>query len=459
MMATSALRVRGSIAAALIAAVVVAAACAPAPAPSAATTEPTLSSLAPSPAASSPVESAAPTAATTPAPVGRLASAGTVALLARDGSTISLVDAAGDTVLVSEAGIGGYGFPAWSPDGKHLATTRVDDTGRAIVIIDPTSQAAQPAADVVIFESTTAQPFYLSWRPDSEMVSFLAQETNGLSLRIAPVDASAPLDGSGPDAIIRTGNPFYFDWIGSDRLLAHIGLGPEAFLGEFGLDGEGPGGELGAPGDFRSPVISRDGELVGVVRAGAAGAGGAIGPASIVLANRDGDDAASMPVIGPAAMAFDPSGSRLAAIGAVEPFEGARAIPIGPLRALEAGAKAPRTLLDGSVVGFWWSPDGATLAALRVANVDGAPEIRLVFVDAASGDIRAEPPVRPSSVFIEQVLAYFDQYALSHRLWAPDSSSFLLPVLDADGTSRVLAVTPDGEVLARLDGAMAFWSP
>ena len=102
---------------------------------------------------------------------------------------------AGDTVLVSEAGIGGYGFPAWSPDGKHLATTRVDDTGRAIVIIDSTPQAAQPAANVVIFESTTAQPFYLSWRPDSEMVSFLAQETDGLSLRIAPVDASAPLDG------------------------------------------------------------------------------------------------------------------------------------------------------------------------------------------------------------------------------------------------------------------------
>ena len=49
MMATSALRVRGSIAAALVAVVVVAAACAPAPAPSAATTEPTLSSLAPLP--------------------------------------------------------------------------------------------------------------------------------------------------------------------------------------------------------------------------------------------------------------------------------------------------------------------------------------------------------------------------------------------------------------------------
>ena len=82
---------------------------------------------------------------------------------------------------------------------------------------------------------------------------------------------------------------------------------------------------------------------------------------------------------------------------------------------MEVGVRTPRTLLDGSVVGFWWSPDGATIAALRVATVDGAPEVRLVFVDVASGDIRAEPLVRPSLVFIEQVLPYFDQYALSHR--------------------------------------------
>ena len=436
-----------------------AAACAPAPAPSPSPAEPTVAALLPSPSATAQVESDAPTAAIPSGPIGPLASAGTVALLSNDGSTISLIDAAGDTAIVSEAGIGTYGFPAWSPDGKHVATTRVGDTGLEVVIIGTTPQAASPVANRAIFQSTTSQPFYLSWRPDSQMVSFLASETDGLALRIAPLDASAPLDGSGPHAIIRTGNPFYFDWIGSKRLLAHIGTGPEAFLGEIGLDGEGKDGALGAPGEFRSPVISRDGAYVGIVRAGPGGGDGSSGPASIVLAKRDGDDAASMPVIGPAAMAFDPSGSRLAAIGAIEAFEGERTIPIGPVRVLEAGAKAPRTLLDGSVVGFWWSPDGATLAAIRIATVDGEAEASLVFVDVASGDIRAESPVRPSTVFIGQVLSYFDQYALSHRLWAPDSSSFLLPVLDADGASRVLAVTPDGKVLAHLDGVMAFWSP
>jgi TolB protein len=83
----------------------------------------------------------------------------------------------------------------------------------------------------------------------------------------------------------------------------------------------------------------------------------------------------------------------------------------------------------------------------------------LVFIDVAKGEIRSQPLVRPSQVFINQLLTYFDQYALSHRLWAPDSSSFLLPIAEDGGATRVLAVTPDGTVLARLDGTIGFWSP
>ena len=440
-------------------AVLGAAGCAPAPAPAPSEAGRTIGPLLPSPSGAPSAATAAPTQRATPAPLGRLASTGAVALLNRASSSVSVIDASGEIVSVAEAGIAAYGLPVWSPDGKHVATTRADDAGPAVVVIDPALPAEAAAAQVVIFQSTTSQPFYLSWRPDSAVVSFLASEAAGLALRVAPVDGSAPLDGSAPDAIVRAGNPFYFDWIGADLLLAHIGIGPDAFLGEVGLDGEGPGGALGTPGDFRSPVISQDGKYVGVVRAGALGADQSVGPASIVLAQRDGTDSASMSVFGPAAMAFDPTGSRLAAIGATEAVEGAPAIPIGPIRVLEPGADTPRSVLGGSVVGFWWSPDGATLAAIRLGTVDGAPEVRLVFVDAASGDIRGEAPVRPSRLFIDQVLAYFDQYALSHRLWAPDSSSFMLPVTDTDGVDRVLAVTPDGDVLARLDGVMAFWSP
>ena len=67
--------------------------------------------------------------------------------------------------------------------------------------------------------------------------------------------------------------------------------------------------------------------------------------------------------------------------------------------------------------------------------------------------------VVPGATFIDNVLAYFDQYALSHRLWAPDSSSFLLPAVDQAGTTHVDVFYPDGGDPVQLDGDAGFWSP
>ena len=85
--------------------------------------------------------------------------------------------------------------------------------------------------------------------------------------------------------------------------------------------------------------------------------------------------------------------------------------------------------------------------------------MHLVFVDVASGDIRSDPVIQPGQRFISQVLAYFDQYALSHRVWAPDSSSILLPEILPDGITRLTVRTPDGGPPVALAGEIGFWSP
>ena len=426
-------------------------------------------SIRPSPGATAPLP------ASTTVPGGPFATAGSIAVVGNDGS-LSVVDAAGRSVGLAGASDAALGFPAWSPDGSRIAAIRLGIDNSVLVFDARAAAAGHAAKPVEIFRSSVDGPFYLSWTPDGRKVSFLTDSPDGLSLRLAPADGSAPLDGSGPGAKVRSGNPLYYDWIDADRLFAHIGTGPFAFLGEIELEGaSAPSAppDLTAPGDFRAVVVSHDRAYVSYVRAGSDGS------ADVVVAKRDGSSERTMPVFGVAAVAFDPIGDTVASIGPTKALRTPYAIPLGPLRLIDAASGKVRTLLDGSVVSFWWSPDGKTIAALRVQPVGGTTassspgassspaaspseqptEVRLLFVDVASGEITSQRVVQPASQFIGQFLSYFDQYALSHRLWAPDSSSILMPVNDRDGTPRIAVLFRNGDQPRSIEGAIGFWSP
>ena len=184
-------------------------------------------------------------------------------------------------------------------------------------------------------------------------------------------------------------------------------------------------------------------------------------------------------MFGAAAIDFSPTTPDLAFI-APDVLARQVTLPVGPLRLMAADSGDVRTILAGSNVAFFWAPDGRTIAALQIGPPGGnnvadsgssavlaaavAPPpglaLRLVFVDAGSGAIRGQRAVRVTDTFAGQLLPYFDQYALSHRVWSSDSASIVLPVVADDGTSRILVVPADGsdarEVAA---GVMAFWSP
>ena len=78
----------------------------------------------------------------------------------------------------------------------------------------------------------------------------------------------------------------------------------------------------------------------------------------------------------------------------------------------------------------------------------------------ATGAVRSDRVVPLTSHFINQFLPYFDQYALSHRVWAPDGSSILLPLVDSSGRDQLVIVPPDGSAgPPPIDGESGFWSP
>ena len=140
--------------------------------------------------------------------------------------------------------------------------------------------------------------------------------------------------------------------------------------------------------------MSHDGKYVGYVRAGTNGKD------AVVVAQRDAFHAHSMPVFDIAAVGFGPTADVLAAIGSIAPVETPVGFPNGPLRLLDVRSGKVRTLLDGQVVGFSWSPDGKTIAALRLVEVFdggalGSPHRRARARPPAHRPRRRRAPSRP----------------------------------------------------------------
>lgn len=390
--------------------------------------------------------------------------AGTLSSMAADGGSIVRYPAPGVT----------FQFPAWSPDGTRIAAIGTNDGGAGIYVFAAPADGSNASGPTIVFLSPDHPAFYLYWAPDGNALAFLTTEPDGIALRRAPADAGAP------DTIVRRGSPMYWQWVDSTRLLVHSGgNAPDAFVGEVGLDGALAEPNAIEAGLFRAPGLSGSGAYLAHATPGQGGS------AAVVVESRDGTTRHEVPVFGGAAFEFDPVGDTLAFV-APEAAGAAAELPVGPLRAVDPASGAVRTLLGGSVVAFFWAPDGRTIAALRlngpadnnVASRAGAVGslaragtppaaqtaagslLRVAFVDVASGSLRSERVGRLSDLFVSQVLPFFDQYALSHRFWSPDGTSIVLPLDDDQGVSQLTIAPADGSAAHQLTaGALGSWSP
>jgi TolB protein len=390
-------------------------------------------------------------------------------------SRLAIVDAAGGLSITDGSGgsVVGYGdagiafsFPAWSPDGTRIAVIG-QSADESDVYIFTVHAAGTPAVDpTIVYRSPDRPPFYLYWAPDGRQVTFLTTEPDGIALRLAPADArSQPV-------VLRTGAPIYWAWADPTRLLIHSGDdGPDGFLAEVGTDGASVEPEVIQPGGFRVPAVTSDGRYRAFVLPGQGTA------AQIVVEGRDRKDPHSIDVFGAAAIDFGPGTDELAFLA---PAVAGREVPlpVGPLRLIDSVSGQVRTLLAGSVVSFFWSPDGATIAALEIAGTGDDQvatvstrsaattaattglALRLVFVTVESGAIRAQRPLMVSDTFVQQVIPFFDQYALSHRLWSADGTAVVIPIVGDDGADRLEVVRADGsDARAVAAGVSAFWAP
>jgi len=94
----------------------------------------------------------------------------------------------------------------------------------------------------------------------------------------------------------------------------------------------------------------------------------------------------------------------------------------------------------------------------RPAQRESRIGLGLSVVDVDSGESRLLTVFEPTNLFVNQFLPFFDQYALSHRVWSPDSQALVLP-MKHEGDNFILVVPADGgEPAVIAHGVAAFWS-
>ncbi len=353
-------------------------------------------------------------------------------------------------------------FPAWSPDGSLLAIA----VGSNVYIAADKDAEGQSNELDSIYESSDLSPFYAYWSPDSSQLSFLTNHPEGLALHLADVGP-----GSDEENIVATGQPFYWDWTqDGEQLFIHTGLlGANARLALIDSQGEGP--EIARPGFFQVPGISSSGQLRAFAELDESRT------SHLIIQDLNGNKLMSEPHLGQISLLWSPV-DELLAISSPVPNSAAN---FGPLRVVDPVNNEIHRLTSDNVVAFFWSPDGRSIAYFTFSDQDfGAVRalaqplksnhrariqsqaeqltMDLWIVDVDSQDKRLLLKFSPSVAFAHQFLPYFDQYALSHRIWSPDSDALIIPILE-EGVSHIAVVRLDREEIDVLStGEIAFWS-
>jgi len=356
-----------------------------------------------------------------------------------------------------------YQFPAWSPDGSRIAIVGED----ALFTYQDYDGAQADGQYEILYQDETDRPFYLYWAPDGEQLGFLTNHADGLALHQASANSTT---GSRQLAV---GQPFYWNWTATgDELLVHTLLNDgEARLAFLGLGSAGLGENIADPGLFQTPGISRDGQYWAYVQSDSAGLN------HVTIQEANGQSTLIDQQTGMAAMNWSPAEPSLAYISAGERGHAF----YGPLQLASAVSGEHQVLVDDTIIAFFWSPDGRFISYFKFAGpVEDSVQVQsekpekgilsktatqqrtfrleLWVIDLATGDSRWLSAFEPSGLFVSQFLPYFDQYALSHRLWSPSSDALIIPIMESDG-SHLYLVPINGEEPVQIgDGEIGFWS-
>ena len=352
-----------------------------------------------------------------------------------------------------------YQFPTWAAQSSQLA---VIGGGSIVSLTD-----AEDSAPISLYEGGVQSPFYLYWSPDNSQISFLSNSQRGIALRVAPANGGAEAEIRG------IGTPFYWNWLDDNaQMLVHTGTtGKDARLGLLQADGQLE--DITSPGAFQAPGISANGRYWAYAED--------VGDGNSWLVITDTENGEQWTERHPAvaALSWSPAADQLAFITGLQDKRSFW----GPLRLLDTETGEVSLLSDNVVLAFFWSPNGRYLATINTGDINRdfgvniankskfgratqaksanpfhPHQFNLAIIDLQTGEETQIMSFFPTGIFISQFLPFFDQYALSHNIWSPNSDAIVLPLRE-EGENRVKVIRIDGSEFIDLGkGDMAFWS-
>lgn len=364
--------------------------------------------------------------------------AGRLAILDEQGRVVSIRPDGTDLTELGPAREGAF-QPIWSPDGAQVAYATRAGTP-ALVVADADGGSSRRV-------ELDGASFYFSWSPSGDQLSSLRNDPDGIGLDVIDDPSSET-----PVTTVDRGAPYWTVWDpDGGRLFVHAGVDRLDIVDDAG--GVTPLGVV--PGDFRVPDWTEDGLLTLAVEGGRQ---------ALVRVTPDGAVDPIAAIDGLVTFAANPAGTKVAiqslrsegpggAIEAALPAQ--EPLPVNQLLVLDLGTGEITIASLQGVLAFWWSPEGDRLLTLHPGPGDGT--LRWRVWDGTS--LIDGPVFRPEASFVDEFLVFFDQYARSMTLWAPDGSRYSFPgrIGDEDGVWVADALT--GEVEKVADGTWVAWSP
>lgn len=333
-----------------------------------------------------------------------------------------------------------YGQATWSPDGSMIAWSELRSDGNRL----NTSRfdgAGRQSLDL------PSLPFYIAWNPNGDQLAYLSnwQVIDGPSIALRLVDVR---EEGNSVATLASGQPLYFSWSPQgDRLLAHV---DNERVEVYDLEGEAESLVISRSA-FSAPHWSPLGEELVYAVAGER-------TQRLLLTDLAGQPLQTLTdFMGHVAFSLSPDGERVAYIAS---DDDAGDSTLGALYVVETGSLRTSEVAEQPVLAFFWSPDGSKLAFLALEAVNRRVGMRWYVWDGES--TRPYAAFFPSRVLLRDYLPFFDQYAQSHRLWAPDSSAFVFAGTLENGEEGVWVQpvdTPDVAPVSLGPGVFATWSP